>query len=80
MADEHENGHSFVEEEIEEDIGEVSVPEESLPVGTLIRALYDYIPQDFSPNDDIEDELAFKCQDVMKILELMDEDGFYLVR
>lgn len=47
-------------------------------MGTLVSALYDYNPMDHSPNEeDASDELAFHVQDVMKIVESMDEDGFY---
>ena len=50
-----------------------------LPVGTMVRGLYDYIPEDLSPNDPRE-ELQFHVQDVMRILEARDPDGFYMVR
>lgn len=46
-------------------------------VGTFIRALYDYHPEDLSPNDETEEELRFAQGDKMKILGEMDEDGFY---
>ncbi len=79
-GDEGSEEEEAVEEDIPDEVDEVAIPDESLPAGTFIRALYDYIPQDFSPNQDVEDELAFQCQDVMKILEPMDDDGFYFVR
>ncbi|XP_076434656.1 RIMS-binding protein 2-like [Babylonia areolata] len=41
-------------------------------------ALYDYDPQELSPNVDSELELAFKQGDIIFITGEMDEDGFYV--
>ncbi|KAH9525760.1 RIMS-binding protein 2, partial [Bulinus truncatus] len=40
-------------------------------------ALYDYDPQELSPNVDAELELSFKTGDIVMIFGDMDEDGFY---
>ncbi|ESP00972.1 hypothetical protein LOTGIDRAFT_85300, partial [Lottia gigantea] len=41
-------------------------------------ALYDYDPQELSPNVDSEIELSFKAGDIINITGEMDEDGFYV--
>ncbi|KAL8619156.1 hypothetical protein ACOMHN_019428 [Nucella lapillus] len=41
-------------------------------------ALYDYDPQELSPNVDSELELAFKQGEIIFIAGEMDEDGFYM--
>lgn len=41
-------------------------------------ALYDYDPQELSPNVDAEIELAFNTGDIIFIYGEMDEDGFYM--
>ena len=41
-------------------------------------ALYDYDPQELSPNPDAEMELAFMTGDVIYVFGEMDEDGFYM--
>ncbi|RWS10368.1 RIMS-binding protein 2-like protein [Dinothrombium tinctorium] len=48
-----------------------------LPVKKMI-ALYDYDPQELSPNPDAEMELAFNVGDIIYIYGDMDEDGFYM--
>jgi hypothetical protein len=65
------------EEDEDEDYEDDLPPE--LPIGTKVRGLYDYIPEDLSPNDPGE-ELQFHVHDVMRILEPRDPDGFYKVR
>ncbi|EGD75519.1 hypothetical protein PTSG_06590 [Salpingoeca rosetta] len=46
-------------------------------VGTLVRALYDYLPEELSPNDDIAEELSFHMHDLMRVVEPRDDDGFF---
>ncbi|XP_054155497.1 uncharacterized protein LOC128953972 isoform X2 [Oppia nitens] len=41
-------------------------------------ALYDYDPQELSPNVDAEMELAFNTGDIVYVYGDMDEDGFYM--
>lgn len=41
-------------------------------------ALYDYDPQELSPNVDAEVELSFKTGDIIYVHGEMDDDGFYL--
>ena len=41
-------------------------------------ALYDYDPQELSPNVDAEVELKFKTGDIIFVYGEMDDDGFYL--
>ena len=47
------------------------------PVRKMI-ALYDYDPQELSPNVDAEVELNFRTGDVIFVYGEMDDDGFYL--
>jgi len=47
------------------------------PVKKMI-ALYDYDPQELSPNVDLEVELPFRTGDVIYVYGDMDDDGFYL--
>ncbi|XP_074640850.1 RIMS-binding protein 2-like isoform X2 [Tubulanus polymorphus] len=46
------------------------------PIRKMI-ALYDYDPQELSPNVDSEVELAFRTGDIVYVYGDMDEDGFY---
>ena len=46
-------------------------------VDSYVQALYDYHPDDLSPNDETEEELKFAEGDKMKIMKEMDDDGFY---
>ncbi|XP_012940834.1 RIMS-binding protein 2 [Aplysia californica] len=55
--------------------GVVSVPREG-PMRKMI-AMYDYDPQELSPNVDAELELSFKTGDTVLIYGDMDEDGFF---
>ncbi|XP_055862026.1 peripheral-type benzodiazepine receptor-associated protein 1-like isoform X4 [Biomphalaria glabrata] len=55
--------------------GRISLPREE-PMKRMI-ALYDYDPQELSPNVDAELELSFKTGDIVLIYGDMDEDGFY---
>lgn len=41
-------------------------------------ALYDYDPQENSPNADTESEIPFKIDDVIYVYGKMDTDGFYM--
>jgi len=41
-------------------------------------ALYDYDPQELSPNVDAEVELKFQTGDIVNVFGDMDDDGFYL--
>ena len=41
-------------------------------------ALYDYDPQQLSPNVDAEVELAFRTGDIIHVFGEMDDDGFFL--
>ncbi|RWS26093.1 RIMS-binding protein 2-like protein [Leptotrombidium deliense] len=52
-------------------------PWSHLPVKKMV-ALYDYDPQELSPNPDAEMELAFNTGDIIYIYGEMDEDGFYM--
>ena len=47
------------------------------PVRKMI-ALYDYDPQELSPNVDAEVELKFHTGDLIYVYGEMDDDGFYL--
>ncbi|KAG7161643.1 RIMS-binding protein 2-like, partial [Homarus americanus] len=49
----------------------------NMPVGKMI-ALYDYDPQELSPNVDSEVELSFKTGDIIYVYGEMDDDGFYM--
>lgn len=42
-----------------------------------VIALYDYDPQELSPNSDIDEELSFRKGDIVKVLGDVDDDGFY---
>ncbi|CAL1545027.1 unnamed protein product, partial [Lymnaea stagnalis] len=55
--------------------GMVQIPRE----GSMRRmvAMYDYDPQELSPNVDAELELSFKTGDIVLIYGDMDEDGFF---
>jgi RIMS-binding protein 2 len=48
-----------------------------MPVKRMI-ALYDYDPQELSPNVDAEVELSFQTGDIIYVYGDMDDDGFYL--
>lgn len=48
------------------------------PGSKKMIALYDYDPQELSPNPDAEMELAFMTGDVIYVFGEMDEDGFYM--
>ncbi|GFR28038.1 RIMS-binding protein 2 [Trichonephila clavata] len=52
-------------------------PWSAYPVKKLV-ALYDYDPQELSPNVDAEMELAFRTGDVIYVYGEADEDGFYM--
>ena len=41
-------------------------------------ALYDYDPQELSPNVDAEVELSFQTGDIIYVYGDMDDDGFHL--
>ncbi|CAL1288969.1 unnamed protein product [Larinioides sclopetarius] len=57
--------------------GAPSDPWSVYPVKKLV-ALYDYDPQELSPNVDAEMELAFRTGDVIYVYGEADEDGFYM--
>ncbi|GBO44623.1 RIMS-binding protein 2, partial [Araneus ventricosus] len=57
--------------------GAPSDPWSVYPVKKLV-ALYDYDPQELSPNVDAEMELAFRTGDVIYVYGDADEDGFYM--
>ena len=42
-------------------------------------ALFDYDPTSSSPNRDVDNELAFSENDVIKVSSSLDVDGFYQV-
>ncbi|XP_046371622.2 RIMS-binding protein 2-like isoform X3 [Haliotis rufescens] len=46
-------------------------------VGRRMIAVYDYDPQELSPNVDSELELTFKAGDIITVYGEMDEDGFF---
>ncbi|XP_067682714.1 RIMS-binding protein 2-like isoform X5 [Haliotis asinina] len=46
-------------------------------VGRKMIAVYDYDPQELSPNVDSELELTFKAGDIITVYGDMDEDGFF---
>lgn len=58
---------------------DVELPEgPPFPVGSIVKALYDYEPAEMSPNDDgLNDELPFREGDFLKIISNRDIDGFY---
>ncbi|KAG9509028.1 RIMS-binding protein 2 [Fragariocoptes setiger] len=41
-------------------------------------AMYDYDPQEHSPNADTEAEISFRAGDIIYVYGLMDTDGFYI--
>lgn len=43
-----------------------------------MTALYDYDPQENSPNADTESEIPFKVNDIIYVYGKMDTDGFYM--
>nr|XP_060624340.1 peripheral-type benzodiazepine receptor-associated protein 1 isoform X5 [Anolis sagrei ordinatus] len=49
--------------------------EEDVP--RMMVAIFDYNPQENSPNPDTEAELRFSAGDVVTVLSSMDDDGFY---
>ncbi|XP_059484773.1 uncharacterized protein LOC132202027 isoform X15 [Neocloeon triangulifer] len=49
----------------------------NMPVKKMV-ALYDYDPQELSPNVDAEVELSFKTGDVIYVYGEMDDDGFFM--
>ncbi|XP_013782943.1 RIMS-binding protein 2-like [Limulus polyphemus] len=49
----------------------------SMPLRKMV-ALYDYDPQELSPNVDAEMELSFNTGDVIYVYGDMDEDGFFM--
>ncbi|XP_065333929.1 RIMS-binding protein 2 isoform X16 [Cloeon dipterum] len=49
----------------------------NMPVKKMV-ALYDYDPQELSPNVDAEVELSFKTGDVIYVYGDMDDDGFFM--
>ncbi|XP_029140222.1 peripheral-type benzodiazepine receptor-associated protein 1 [Protobothrops mucrosquamatus] len=51
-------------------------PSSEDPVRTMV-AIFDYNPQENSPNPDTEVELRFCAGDVVTVLSSMDDDGFY---
>ncbi|CAE1312078.1 Peripheral-type benzodiazepine receptor-associated protein 1,RIMS-binding protein 2 [Acanthosepion pharaonis] len=54
------------------------VASDQLGPGKRMVALYDYDPQELSPNVDAEVELAFKMGDLIIIYGDMDDDGFFI--
>lgn len=42
-----------------------------------MQGLYDYVPSEFSPNDEPSEELGFAAGDRMVVKDKLDEDGFY---
>ncbi|XP_071509346.1 RIMS-binding protein 2-like [Diadema antillarum] len=52
------------------------IPKESLP--HRMRALFDYNPQELSPNPDLDVELSFNQGDILIVYGEMDEDGFFV--
>jgi len=70
---------NFVEmegaEEAQDDEAQDAV--EELPVGTIVTGLYDYVPNEFSPNDEPSEELGFAAGDRMVVMDELDDDGFY---
>ncbi|KAG8236810.1 hypothetical protein J437_LFUL014076 [Ladona fulva] len=49
----------------------------NMPVKKMV-ALYDYDPQELSPNVDAEVELSFKTGNTIYVYGEMDDDGFYM--
>ncbi|RXG56729.1 RIMS-binding protein 2 [Armadillidium vulgare] len=49
----------------------------NMPVRKMI-AMYDYDPQELSPNVDSEVELSFQTGDIIYVYGDMDDDGFYM--
>lgn len=57
------------------------IPQQQQQQGQGVKrmiALYDYNPQDSSPNMDTESEIPFKTGDVIHVYGKMDADGYYL--
>ncbi|XP_076346015.1 RIMS-binding protein 2-like isoform X6 [Tachypleus tridentatus] len=48
-----------------------------MPLRKMV-ALYDYDPQELSPNLDLEMELAFNTGDIINVYGEVDEDGFFM--
>ncbi|XP_022245489.1 RIMS-binding protein 2-like isoform X3 [Limulus polyphemus] len=48
-----------------------------MPLRKMV-ALYDYDPQELSPNVDLEMELAFNTGDIINVYGEVDEDGFFM--
>nr|XP_042913748.1 RIMS-binding protein 2 isoform X2 [Parasteatoda tepidariorum] len=78
--DEEEANHHFMNETLSSrhHTGDPSDPWSSLPVKKMV-ALYDYDPQELSPNVDAEQmELPFRTGDMIYVYGDADEDGFYM--
>ncbi|XP_071034594.1 RIMS-binding protein 2 isoform X6 [Parasteatoda tepidariorum] len=77
--DEEEANHHFMNETLSSrhHTGDPSDPWSSLPVKKMV-ALYDYDPQELSPNVDAEMELPFRTGDMIYVYGDADEDGFYM--
>lgn len=68
------DGEEAQDEEGDEDDAEDI---EEFAVGTVVQGLYDYVPSEFSPNDEPSEELGFAAGDRMVVKDKLDEDGFY---
>ncbi|XP_041456738.1 RIMS-binding protein 2-like isoform X2 [Lytechinus variegatus] len=56
--------------------GQLAIPKDATP--HHMRALFDYNPQELSPNPDLDMELSFRQGDSLIVYGEMDEDGFFM--
>lgn len=59
--------------------GQLVLPKEALATPHRMRALFDYNPQELSPNPDLDVELSFRQGDNLMVYGEMDDDGFFVV-
>ncbi|XP_025022935.1 peripheral-type benzodiazepine receptor-associated protein 1 [Python bivittatus] len=66
---------------MEEQVPDLEAPGKQNPSsedpGRTMVAIFDYNPQENSPNPDTEAELRFCAGDIVTVLSSMDDDGFY---
>eukprot|EP00057_Strongylocentrotus_purpuratus_P021727 XP_011676201.1 PREDICTED: RIMS-binding protein 2 isoform X5 [Strongylocentrotus purpuratus] len=58
--------------------GQLVLPKEALATPHRMRALFDYNPQELSPNPDLDVELSFRQGDNLMVYGEMDDDGFFV--
>ncbi|KAJ8403849.1 hypothetical protein AAFF_G00347170 [Aldrovandia affinis] len=67
----------FVSPQSSMDTEDPSKPAKANPTPRRMVAIFDYDPQESSPNADVEMELCFSAGDVIYVYGDMDEDGFF---